>query len=410
MAMALAAIIGLYSNAESTFLKVPYIQLASFLGQLFLNSLTLLVVPLVSSSIIYGISQMSQDHSFGRLGAKTFFFYSLTTFLAVLTALFFVNIIQPGSYIPQAHSQEFPVSLMLNSETTPSHTAIMGQIFMKIVPSNLFEAASSGNMLGIIFFSILFGFALASIDQEIAKPLIDGIKAVFNTFMKMTHFFMRAMPLGVFCLVIKAMAGHGSDKLVALLSFFVTVVLSLALFMFLILPTLLKVFGVNPLKHFKAMAPALITAFSTSSSAATLPITMECVEKRAGVSNKICSFVIPLGTSVNMAGSALYECAAILFIAQLYGIPLSFMHQVVIVALSLLTSMGIAGIPSGSLVAILIVLNTMGLPAEGLALILPMDRILDMCRTAVNVFSDTSCAVLVAHTEGENILNEFEEA
>jgi Na+/H+-dicarboxylate symporter len=152
------------------------------------------------------------------------------------------------------------------------------------------------------------------------------------------------------------------------------------------------------------MTPALITAFSTSSSAATLPITMECVEKRAGVSNKICSFVVPLGTSINMSGSALYECVAAFFIAQMYGIELSFVHQIMIAFLALLTSMGIAGIPSGSLVAILVILNAMGLPAEGLALILPVDRILDMCRTTVNVFSDTSCAVLVAHTEGEKIL------
>ncbi|CAM0117283.1 dicarboxylate/amino acid:cation symporter [Rhabdochlamydiaceae symbiont of Dictyostelium giganteum] len=408
LAIASAAIIGLYSNPHSTFIGIPYIQLSGFLGQLFLNGLTLLVVPLVSSSIIYGISQMSHDQSFKRLGAKTFFFYSVTTLLAVLTALLFVNVIQPGrqfSHAPYVESLSSSQST-LSLNAAQSHADVIGQIFLKIIPTNLFEAASSGNMLGIIFFSLFFGFSLAQIDRSLAQPVSDVVKGVFNALMKMTHFFMRAMPIGVFCLVVKAMTGQASDKLFALLSFFMTVVISLSVFMLLILPALLKAAGIDPIKHFKAMAPALITAFSTSSSAATLPITMECVEKRAGVSNKICSFVIPLGTSVNMAGSALYECAAILFIAQLYGIHLTITHQAIVVFLSLLTSMGIAGIPSGGLVAILIVLNTMGLPAEGLALILPMDRILDMCRTLVNVFSDTSCAVLVAHTEGEKVLEE----
>jgi proton glutamate symport protein len=269
---------------------------------------------------------------------------------------------------------------------------------------NIFEAAVHGNMLGIIFFSLLFGFALSKIDSDAATTVSNVVKGVFNTLMKMTHFFMRAMPLGVFFLVAKATAVQGSESFVALLSFFGTVVLSLITFMLVILPILLRLMGLSPLRHLQAMAPALVTAFSTSSSTATLPITMDCVEKRAGVSNKICSFVVPLGTSVNMSGSALYECVAAFFIAQVYGIELSFVHQALIVFLSLITSMGIAGIPSGSLVSIMIVLNSMGIPIEGLALILPVDRILDMCRTTVNVFSDTSCAVLVAHSEGEKVL------
>lgn len=198
------------------------------------------------------------------------------------------------------------------------------------------------------------------------------------------------------------MRGLGSVE--SLLYFFVTVLVGLIVFMFVILPLFLRLMGLSPWRHLRAMAPALVTAFSTSSSAATLPITMDCVEKRAGVSNRICSFVVPLGTSINLSGSALYECVAVLFIAQVYGFEMSIIHQAIIVVLSLLTSMGVAGIPSGSLVAILIILNAMGFPAEGLALILPVDRILDMCRTTVNVFSDASCAVLVAHTEGEKVL------
>jgi Na+/H+-dicarboxylate symporter len=172
--------------------------------------------------------------------------------------------------------------------------------------------------------------------------------------------------------------------------------------MFIGLPLFLKFIArVSPVRHFKAMSPALITAFSTSSSAAALPVTIDCVEKRAGVSNRICSLVVPLGTSINMSGSALYECVAAIFVAQVYGIEISFVTQFVIVLMALITSMGVAGIPSASLVAILVILKAIGLPAEGIGFFIDVDRLLDMCRTTVNVFSDSCCAVLVARTEGE---------
>ncbi len=401
IAIVLAIVLGAVSTPDSSIFGIYYIKLCAFLGQLFLNALTLLMVPLVSSSVIFGISQMGRDRSFGRLGGKTFFFYILTTLLAVVTGLVLVNLFKPG-----IHTVVTDVAAALPETITmpQSHFEIIGQIITKIIPVNIFEAAVHGNMLGILFFSFLFGFALSKVDSEAGTTVANFIKGVFNTLMKMTHFFMRAMPLGVFFLVTKATATQGAESFIKLISFFGTVVLSLIIFMFVILPILLRLAGLSPFRHLRAMAPALVTAFSTSSSTATLPITMECVEKRAGVSNKICSFVVPLGTSVNMSGSALYECVAVFFIAQAYGIDLTFVHQIVIVFLSLITSMGIAGIPSGSLVSIMIVLNAMGIPVKGFEMILPVDRILDMCRTTVNVFSDTSCAVLVAHSEGEKVL------
>jgi Na+/H+-dicarboxylate symporter len=401
-AIVLGILVGFYSGPISAYFGVSYIKLFAFLGQLFLNALTLLMVPLVSSSVIYGISQMGRDHSFGRLGGKTFFFYTLTTLLAVITGLIFVNLIQPGLHSTAALTTT-PLPQLLN-QATPSHGEIIGQIILKIIPVNIIEAAVHGNMLGILFFSFLFGFALSKIDSGPATAVSTAVKGIFATLMKMTQFIMKAMPIGVFFLVAKATAENGPESFKPLLSFFGTVVLSLATFMLVIIPLVLRLMGLNPIRHLQAMAPALITAFSTSSSTATLPITMDCVEKRAGVSNKICSFVIPLGTSVNMSGSALYECVAVFFIAQAYGVHLTIVHQALIVFLSLITSMGIAGIPSGSLVSIMIVLNAMGLPIEGLGLILPVDRLLDMCRTTVNVFSDSSCAVLIAHTEKEKVL------
>lgn len=401
IAIALALLIGGLSRPDSELFGIPYIKLFGFLGQLFLNALTLLVVPLVGSSIVSGISQMGKDKSFGRLGAKTFYFYILTTFLAVITGLLFVNLIKPGSFM--AGTTE-TLAAPAMAATPPTHMEAIGQVLMKLIPVNIFEAASQGNMLGIIFFALLFGFALAKIESKASDTVMNMVKGIFHTLMKMTHFLMRMMPFGVFFLVTKAISVRGLESLGGLGYFLLTVLLGLATFMFVILPLLMFFMGLNPWRHIRAMAPALVTAFSTSSSAATLPITMDCVEKRAGVSNRICSFVVPLGTSVNLAGSALYECVAVLFIAQIIGFEMTIIHQAIVVVLSLLTSMGVAAIPSASLVAILIILNAMGFPAEGLALILPVDRILDMCRTTTNVFSDATCAVLVAHTEGEKVL------
>lgn len=401
IAIALALLIGGFSRPDSELFGIPYIKLFGFLGQLFLNALTLLVVPLVGSSIVSGISQMGKDKSFGRLGAKTFFFYILTTFLAVVTGLLFVNLIKPGSFMAGAPET---LTAPVLAATPPTHMEAIGQVLMKLIPVNIFEAASQGNMLGIIFFALLFGFALAKIESKASDTVMNMIKGIFHTLMKMTHFLMRVMPFGVFFLVAKAISIRGIESLGGLGYFLLTVLLGLATFMFVILPLLMFVMGLSPWRHIRAMAPALVTAFSTSSSAATLPITMDCVEKRAGVSNRICSFVVPLGTSINLAGSALYECIAVLFIAQIFGFQMTIVHQAIVVVLSLLTSMGVAAIPSASLVAILIILNAMGFPAEGLALILPVDRILDMCRTTTNVFSDATCAVLVAHTEGEKVL------
>lgn len=409
IAIILALIAGRVFGTTAGLFGVTFYDIVSLGGKLFLNALTVLVIPLIASAIISGLGQLGKEKSFGKLGAKTFAFYIGTTLLAVLVGVLFVNIIQPGqSYsIPQAPA---PVTAAtdaakpLMSSLPTSHLGTISNVLLRFIPNNIFAAAAEMNMLGIIFFSLIFGFALAKLGQEIALPMLNFWQAAFSVLMKMTHIIMRTMPYGVFCLVAKVIAEHGFASIKGLAFFFITVVAGLLFYCLVAFPILLKIRGISPRRHFRALGPALITAFTTSSSAATLPITMECVEKRAGVSNRICSFVVPLGTSMNMSGSALYECVAALFIAQVYGIELTLGHQIMIVLLSLITAMGVAAIPSASLVAIIIILNSMGLPAEGLALIIPVDRILDMCRTTVNVFSDASCAVLVAGSEGESLL------
>jgi Na+/H+-dicarboxylate symporter len=404
-AIILAMIVGGLSETDTTLFGINLYRLYDLFGRVFINALTLVVVPLVSSSIISGIARIGGDGSFKRLGSKMFTFYLSTSIIAILTGLFFVNVLNPGKHIPpetlQSYSVEEIAQIQQHISTQEGHK--ITEVLMQVVPANVIDAFSSGQMLGLIFFSLLFGYSLSKIDNEASSALVKFWQGLFQTMIQFTHLIMKCLQIGVFCLVAKVFTTTGVESLQSLGLFTVAVLLGLGTFTFVVLPLILKWIGkVNPRRHFKAMAPALITAFSTSSSSATLPITIECVEKRAGVSNKICSLVVPLGTSINMSGSALYECVAAMFIAQAYGIDLSFSTQFLIVILSLITSIGVAGVPSASLVAIIVILKAMGLPLEGIGLFVAVDRILDMCRTTVNVFSDSCCAVLVARSEGEN--------
>ncbi len=406
LAIALGIVIGPLVGTKSALFGITFYSLFDVIGTLFIRALTLIVVPLVASSIISGIARMGSESTFGRLGLKTFGFYITTTFLAVLTGILFVNMIRPGvDGVSEAMTQQAQ-----QYATSPEHLAAQklnsaGDLLFQIIPANIFDAFSKGNMLGIIFFSLLFGYAMSRIDKY-ADTLLSFWQGVFQAMIRITHVIMKFLPLGVFCLVAKVFATTGLDSLKSLLWFSLTVILALAFFMFVVLPLLLKFVGkVSPINHFRAMAPALVTAFSTSSSSASLPVTLDCVEKRAGVSNRISSLVVPLGISLNLAGSALYECVAALFVAQIYGIEISLVTQFIVISLALITSMGVAGIPAGSMVAVIVILKALGLPAEAIGLFIAVDRLLDMCRTTVNVFSDSCCAVLVARTEGEkNVL------
>ncbi len=403
----LAIIVGSMMDKSTTLLGINVYGIFDLIGQLFINALMLVVVPLVSSSIITGIAKIGNDGSFGRLSTKIFSFYIGTSLIAVLIGLLMVNLINPGSSYTKNNSPMISeqAAIQVKEDIDQTKGEKVRSLILQIVPSNIVDAFH-GQMLGLIFFSVLFGVALSKIEASPHAILVGFWQGIFQTMLHITHFIMKLLPLGVFCLVAKTFAVTGLESLQSLAYFTIAVVAGLLVFSLIGLPLLMRVMGVrSPYRHFRAMAPALITAFSTSSSSATLPITIDCVEKRAGVSNRICSLVIPLGTSINMSGSALYECVAAMFIAQVYGLELTFVTQFTMVFLALLTSIGVAGIPSASMIAILIILKVMGLPAEGIGLLFAVDRILDMCRTTVNVFSDSCCAVLVAITEGEtNVL------
>lgn len=403
LAILLGIVCGSLTGTDVGLFGITFYSIFDLIGKLFINSLMLIVVPLVSASIITGIARIGNENTMGRLGLKIFGFYVFTSFIAILIGLIVVNVFNPGAFFAEHGSTAISheVAAQLKEDLASGNGLSISSVILQIIPSNIVDAFH-GQMMGLIFFSLLFGYAVSKIDHHPQSIILGFWQGIFQTMLVITDVIMKFLPIGVFCLVAKSFATAGVDSLRALATFFFAVIFGLSVFMFIALPLLLKFIGkVNPMNHFRAMAPALVTAFSTSSSSATLPVTMECVEKRAGVSNRICSLVIPLGTSINMSGSALYECVAALFIAQVYGLELSFTTQFSVVLLSLVTSIGIAGIPSASIVAIIVILKAIGLPAEGIGLLFAVDRILDMCRTTVNVFSDSCCAVLVATTEGE---------
>lgn len=402
-AIVAAVIVGWLTGPDLPIFGVPVIKIYSLIGQLFLNALMLVVVPLVASSIITGTARMGSEHSFGTLGVKTFGFYILTSTLAVLVGLIFALIILPQApNIALGTSVEAQQSLANLAQQSEDGFDKISQIFLRLVPANIFAAAAQTQMLGLIAFCLFFGYFAAKIDSHSSTVVLGFFKGIFQIMMAITHVVMRALPIGVFGLVAKVVASTGIDSLHSVAFFAATILISLVVYGFVVLPILLAVVGrVNPFLHLRAVAPALFTAFSTSSSAASLPITIECVEKRASVSNRICSFTVPLGVSLNSSGTALYQCVASLFIAYVYGVPMHFSTVGIVALMALLTSFGMAGIPSASLISIVIILNTIGVPADGIALILAVERVLDMCRTAINVLGNTCCAVLVARSEGE---------
>lgn len=405
IAIVLAAIAGHLVGQDSGFLGVAFYDVFDFVGTLFINALKMLIVPLIASSIIVGVAGIGSSGDLGRLGGKTLLFYAITTLSAILVGLVLVNTVQPG--LVNGEPAQDLLALSADADTVAAKVGEKGagdvvDIFLRMVPPNIIEAAANGEMLGLIFFSILFGFFMTRLGHETADPLFRFWDAVFHVMMRMTEWVMLFAPIGVFGLVARTVAKTGFDAAAPLIVFALTVLGALLFHAAVTLPSMLRIVAkVSPLALYRAIAPALLTAFSTASSSATLPITIDCVEKKAGVPNRISSFVLPLGATVNMNGTALYECVAAMFIAQAYGLELSFGVQFSIVVIALVTSIGVAGIPSASLVAIAIILSAVGLPVEAIGVLFVFDRVLDMARTSINILGDACCAVIVARLEGE---------
>ncbi len=371
-------------------------------GDVFLRGLNMIIVPLILCSIITGVASVGNADNLGRLGLKTMGYYVLTTFLAIITGFALVSIFQPG--VGADLGFKAPV------ENISAISDSFGTTLIKIIPSNIFESFSQGHMLSIIFFAVLFGFFITKIEKEKQSALLGILNAALDVIMKITLFVIKFTPIGIFSISAKVIAqqvelGNNVGEILSRLGIYIlTVLLGLFIHGLITLPLTVKFLGrANPIKHMRNMATPLLTAFSTSSSNATLPLSMEAVELNDGVSNKIASFTLPLGATVNMNGTALYECVAVMFIAQAYGIELTIAQQLIVIFTALLAAIGSAGIPMAGLVMMAVVLNAVGLPLEGIGLILAVDRILDMFRTTINVYGDTCCAVVIAKSEGEKL-------
>ncbi len=391
-----------YKKNSSTILKAAYINKpvnwVSWMGDLFLRALKMLIIPLILSSLISGITNIGSGTNLGRLGLKTFSYYIMTSLFAIVTGLFLVNIIKPGIGAD--------LNLSQTVEGLEEKQRTFREILIEIIPDNIFQAFNDNQMLSIIFFAILFGFFITKVDTRYRNILKNAFNAIFEVMMKITLFVIKFTPFGIFGIVAKTVADQ--DNLADLVSsmglYMGTVIAALAIHFLITLPILAKSFGkVHPFRHLKNMATPLFTAFSTSSSGATLPLTMTAVEEKSGVSNKISSFTLPLGATINMDGTALYECIAAMFIAQAYGVEMTLINQFIIVITALLASIGAAAIPMAGLVMITVILTAVNLPLEGVGLILAVDRILDMFRTATNVWSDSCGAVIIAKSEGERL-------
>ena len=398
-------------------------------GDLFLNALKLIIVPLVTTSIILAVRQVGSGSDAGRLALKTLLYYFTTSLIAIIIGLILVNTIRPGftsDGLGILQGQDIAAFSGEAEEIAGKAAGKTGTSFLDVfrvmVPENLFAAATdNGQLLGLITVSLVVGFFLSRLTGEPERILTAFITGVYDITLKLTDLVLRLAPIGVAALIAATVAQYYArlapdDRFaqfaLGVVYFAATALAALALHFFVTMSLILVfVARVSPLRHYRAMLPALLTAFSTASSSGTLPVTMECVEDNAGVSNKTAGFVLPLGATVNMDGTALYECVAVIFICQAFGIELPIAQQFFILIVALLTSVGVAGVPSASIVAIVVILQAVqGQLAEagvavtlaaGLGLIWPFDRLLDMCRTAVNVFSDSVGAVTIARTEGE---------
>jgi Na+/H+-dicarboxylate symporter len=380
-----------------------FTRYTDWIGEIFLRSLNMIIIPLIFLSITTGVASLGRSSNLGRLGLKTIVYYLLSSLAAIIIGLAFVTAIKPGVGAE-------PGSAITVEGFNHELSGGFGNILIRIIPSNIFEALAQGQMLAVIFFSVLFGFFITRISDEPRRLLSGVLSASLDVIMKITLFIVKFTPLGIFSITAKLIAqqvltGNEITFIIGKLGLYTLTVMAGISFHFLVTLSLaVKIIGrVNPLNHLKNMATPLLTAFSTSSSNATLPLTMEAVENRDGVSNKIASFTLPLGATINMDGTALYECVAAIFIAQVYGFNLSFTQLIVVVFTALLASIGAAGIPMAGLIMMSVVLKAVGLPLEGIGLVLAVDRILDMFRTATNVYSDSCGAVIIARSEGETL-------
>ena len=406
----------LYSPAAGEAPSVAYQRtlwiadnLANPAGQVFLRMLFMVVVPLVFCSIFLGVAGLGNLEKLGRIGTRTLLWFILTTALAATIGLTLVNVTRPGARMDKAVSarvlEEFKGDALEKMEQAKGGTGFSVATFVNIIPRNFLSSASNEReTLGVIFFALIFGIASTMLERKVTQPLIDVLQAVYDLCVRVLGFAMRLAPIGVAGLIFSVTAKLGFDVLASLLQFVVVAIAGLLIHQFVVLGTLVRIFvGISPLSFFRRCRTLFITAFSTSSSSATLPTTIRTAVEEFGAPPDVARFVIPLGATMNMNGTALFEGVTVLFLAQVAGVELSLVSQLIVVMLALLTAIGAAGVAGGSLPLLAVVLAQVGVPPDMLALVLGVDRIIDMTRTVPNVTSDLVATLFVARRAGHEI-------
>jgi Na+/H+-dicarboxylate symporter len=405
------AVVGAFANIAGIAPMQSFLGALEPLGTAFINLITMIVIPLVVASLLVGTASLGDLRKLGRIGGKTLGFYMFTTAIAVTIGLGISNFVTPGSRVSEVTREELAAryggdaaARMDLAENAPSWV----ETALNVIPRNPVQAAANMDLLPLIFFTICFGAALTVVQEDRRNAVLNFFHGINDTSMILINWIMELAPYAVFVLIAAVVANFGFDLLQSLLIYTVTVAAGLLLHAFGTYALVLRFLArVNPLHFYKRMAAVPLFAFSTSSSNATLPLTIETAEEKLGISNEVASFVLPLGATINMDGTALYQAVAVMFIAQIYGIDLTLADQMIVVMTATLASVGAAGVPSAGIITLIIVLNSVGLQGQvqaGIALILGVDRILDMLRTSVNVTGDLSCATFVARTEGETLL------
>lgn len=381
-----------------------YVKYISWAGEMFLRFLKMIVVPIVFCSMVTGVASLGNQGGLGRIAGKTFGFYICTTVVATAIGLVLVNMLQPGvgsSLVSDAAAA---------SQLASAEKVSLGQQIINIIPNNVFSALTNGDLLQVIFFAILFGFFVTKVEDKARNTIVDFFQAGNDVIMKITLAVINLAPYGVFSIVAKMISQQAGDmdKLMGVaqsLGMFLLIVWAgCMIHFFIVLPCTVYFIGKeNPWRHMKKMSTAILTAFSTCSSGAALPISMKDSQEKCGISNKIAGFTLPLGATINMNGTALYEGVAVIFIAQVYGIDLSIMEQIIILVTVLFSAIGAASIPMAGLVMLSVAISVAGLPMEGIGLVLAVEQLCDMPRTATNSYGDMCGAVVIAKSEGEKL-------
>jgi len=368
-------------------------------GDIFIRLIKMIVVPIVITSLIVGIAGVGDAKKLGSIGLKTILYFEVVTTIAIVVGLVLANLFHPGAGIDMSTLGTVDISKYQATAAEVQHEHAFIETLLNLIPSNIFAALMRGEMLPIIFFSVMFGLGLSSLQADLREPLVRTFQGVSETMFKVTHMIMNYAPIGVFALIAVTVANFGFSSLLPLAKLVLLVYFAIAFFAFMVLGLIARLFGFSVIKIMRIMKDELILAYSTSSSETVLPRVIEKMEKY-GAPKSICSFVVPTGYSFNLDGSTLYQSIAAIFIAQLYGIDLSWSQQLLLVLTLMVTSKGIAGVPGVSFVVLLATLGSVGIPLEGLAFIAGVDRIMDMARTALNVIGNALAALVVARWEG----------